>query len=200
MVSLCSDAQLLSRCLAGHQEAWAELYRMCQPVLLQQIKSWLGPLRACGELAEEIAARVWLKLVERNHLRLSKFDPNRGVKVTTFLVALARYEHLMMVRERNRRSKRELQRAMAMPSITVEDHLSVEIGEYLEILDAMEKAHVVGRLIGMPSISADPETQSNDRRLNRNLLNKLRAHMKSSKGGGRPYESVVLAAEFSPED
>lgn len=101
------EHQLVRHCLTGCEAAWARLFEYCHPTIVRQTSIWLGPQSKCGELAEEVAGRVWLKLVDSGYRRLALFDPDRGVRITTFLVALARQEFLQFQRERRRRVVRE---------------------------------------------------------------------------------------------
>jgi len=106
-LSLGSEHQLIHKCLEGCETSWARLFEYCHPTIVRLASTWLGRQGGCGELAEEVAGRVWLKLVDGGYRRLAKFDPQRGVRITTFLVALARQEFLQFQRERRRRLVRE---------------------------------------------------------------------------------------------
>lgn len=170
-------ASLVTECVTGEKEAWTELFKLCQPLLLRQIASWLWP-RNCGELTEEIAGRVWLKLIEKQFERLARFDASRGVKLTTYMVALARNEFLMVLREEKRRQRRESRRAQTAPTWVCEDLLEVEVEEFLATLGATEKAFVTAELLGrMPDFQPLPDDETHAplmrKRLSRKSLSKL---------------------------
>lgn len=191
MVAFLADECLIARCLAGQEDAWTELYGRCQPVLLGQIASWLGPWKRCGELAEEIAARVWLKLIEGGHARLAKFDPAQGTKFTTFLIAIARNEFLMVIRERSRRQAREAKKAESRQSATTDDCLDLDLAEYLEQLDAAEKEMVIDCLGGYhhsPLVAPSPQSPT---RLKQSLLQKLRRYLNPDRGHTAPASVVT---------
>jgi len=163
---------LVSECVTGVKEAWTELFKLCQPLLLRQIASWLWP-RNCGELTEEIAGRVWLKLIEKQFERLARFDASRGVKLTTYMVALARNEFLMVLREEKRRLRRESHRAQTTATWVSEDMVEVEVEEFLATLEATERAFVSKELLGrMPDFSPIPPDEAHFA-LSRKSLNKL---------------------------
>ena len=153
------------------------------------IASWLWP-RNCGELTEEIAARVWLKLIEKQFERLARFDASRGVKLTTYMVALVRNEFLMVLREEKRRLRRGSHRAQTKASWVSEDMVEIEVEEFLATLEATEKAFVskelLGRMSEFPPIPPDEANFALSRRsldkLHR-FLNMMNAPKNASKNG-----------------
>jgi DNA-directed RNA polymerase specialized sigma24 family protein len=148
------DRILIEHCMAGQREAWAELFRLCQPLMLRQIALWFRP-RNCRELIEEIAGRVWLKLIDKKFARLAKFDSSRGIKLTTYLVALAKNEFRMFLREEKRRQARESHRAHMLATSVTQELPGIEIEEFLTSLEDAEKASVAANL-GATSLAEPP--------------------------------------------
>jgi DNA-directed RNA polymerase specialized sigma24 family protein len=149
MTAHSADGNLVLRCLAHEQSAWADLFALGQPLLLRRIAGWLGPAQRRGDLAEEVAARVWLKLVEADGKRLSRFNPARGSKLTAFLVGLARHEFLMVLRGERRQARRERIWASGSPEATFDSHLDLELADYLDRASVAERA-TVARCLGRP--------------------------------------------------
>jgi DNA-directed RNA polymerase specialized sigma24 family protein len=101
-----ADRQLIDRCLAGDEEAWQELFARRHPGLVHASRSFLGH-RGDGELAEEIAARVWFALLRDGGRTLARFTPARDRDLGAFLSGVARYEVLLHRRSERRRQFRE---------------------------------------------------------------------------------------------
>jgi DNA-directed RNA polymerase specialized sigma24 family protein len=101
-----ADRQLIDRCLAGEEEAWQELFARRHPGLVRASRSFLGG-GGDGELAEEIAARVWFALLRDGGRALARFNPTQDRDFGTFLTGVARYEVLRHRRSERRRRFRE---------------------------------------------------------------------------------------------
>jgi DNA-directed RNA polymerase specialized sigma24 family protein len=191
--SIALDRQLIEQCIAGQKDAWTELFCQCHPMMLRQIALWVQP-RNCGELIEEIAGRVWFKLVENRFARLAKFDPSRGVKLSTYMVALTRNECLMFLREEKRRQYRESRRARAMSARMIDEMpgIELEIEEFLASLLAAEKAVAGEQLFGVASDSDVVLPADIQLKLKRRNVNKLRQYL-----GLKTHDSVSSSNEKS---
>jgi hypothetical protein len=98
--AIAADARLAKRCFSGEVAAWEELYAQCHYALLNSIRILLRPSNGDFSLVDEIAARVWYALVANDGALLSRYDPKRGVRLVTFLRALAKDEICRHFRER----------------------------------------------------------------------------------------------------
>lgn len=103
-----SDRQLVDRCLRGEAGAWDELYRQCHPPLLLAIRLFLGHSSTRQDLIDDIAAKVWFTVVDGQNELLSRFDSQRGCRLTTFLAGVARNEIARHFRAERRRRYREI--------------------------------------------------------------------------------------------
>ena len=145
-LSPSSELEIVRQCLSGCEAAWARLFEHCHPTVLRQASIWLGPQSQCRELAEEVAGRVWLKLVVGGYRRLAAFDPARGVRITTYLVALARQEFLQFQRERRRRVVREKRGAERASHRDGQDsEVDILLNEYLSSLALCEDSAAESR-------------------------------------------------------
>lgn len=103
-----SDAPtLIDRCLAGDAAGWDQLYDDLHPKLLRAVRGIMRQNTQDHNVVEEIVARVWFSLIDRRHQTLKQFDQHRGVKISTYLIVLARYEWLQYCRAERRRVRRE---------------------------------------------------------------------------------------------
>jgi DNA-directed RNA polymerase specialized sigma24 family protein len=102
-----ADQRLAERCVAGEVAAWEELYSQCHDPLLASIRSMLGARAADPSLVDEITARVWYALVEEDGAMLTRYDPERGARLITFLRALAKDIACRHFRTERRRRGRE---------------------------------------------------------------------------------------------
>jgi DNA-directed RNA polymerase specialized sigma24 family protein len=163
---VAADRRLVDRCRAGDVGAWEELYHQCHEPLLVAIRVFLGRFSAGDDLAEEIAARVWFNLVERDGALLDRFDSGRGCRLTTFLAALAKRGVLRYLRSERRRQLRETaslprnrQRSRPPPS---EAEFELSLAEFLATLSSREREFCEGYLLaGAPS--ADSEYSATNR-------------------------------------
>jgi DNA-directed RNA polymerase specialized sigma24 family protein len=85
------ETHLVSRCLAGDDEAWSELYRLHHGILVAAAARHLGRAGRDEDLAEDIVAAVWLALCSDDGHRLRTYDPKRG-SLPAYLIALTRQE------------------------------------------------------------------------------------------------------------
>lgn len=88
-------AQVLSRAQRGDAQAFAELWRDANPMLLRYLRV------TAGDLAEDIASHAWLKVIEA----LGSFTGDEpGFR--RWLVTIARHHHLDQARRAGRRPER----------------------------------------------------------------------------------------------
>src|SRR5262249_16320969 len=109
VISHCvlQDQKLVDRCLAGEPAAWSQMYDRFQRTLLASIRGFLGRAGQDIHLFDEISARVWYALVRNGFELLSKFDVQRGCRLSTFLSVLAKTQARMLLRAERRRKTRE---------------------------------------------------------------------------------------------
>ncbi len=101
------DRQLVDDCLAGDSGSWSRLYQACHPKLWAAVASFLREFAADIDLVDEIVARVWYAVVRNEGELLSRYEPQRGCRLTTFLVAIAKSEAKQYFRSERRRKRRE---------------------------------------------------------------------------------------------
>jgi len=192
------ERALLSRCLAGEQAAWGQLYAMCHRPLLRAI----GGLPLLGhknlELIDEIAARVWYELVRDDAERLRRFEPGKG-NLAAFICGFARNVALVYLRSERRRQAREcLVMRPSSPSVD-ESGLpaTVQLEEFLTTLTRAELAYyrqVIERK--SPRIVGDQApleqfSDANSRQLRHRLRAKLERYLgqEDSPGDGNTQRS-----------
>lgn len=133
----------MDRCLNGDAGSWRRLYCQFHEPLLASIHAYLGPGQFDQSLVEEIAARVWYALVQNNCELLSRFDIQRGCRLTTFLSTLAKTQSRILLRSEKRRRIRErgaCRSELGFPQeeIPCEGNLSEQ--EFVSTLSAVERA------------------------------------------------------------
>lgn len=177
------EAQLVAACLRGDDWAWERLFRSCQRALLLSIKLMLGPEARDESLVDEIAAQVWLWLVE-NDRRLRHFDSRRG-RLVTYLAFLARDSVQRHRRSERRRAARE-ERAATADSRTIDQSLASfesSLDEFLATLTAREREFCEQYLLSSPDVGGDRSySPANLRQLRRRVFVKLQRHMDSVAG------------------
>ncbi|HZZ78694.1 MAG TPA: hypothetical protein VFE62_09255, partial [Gemmataceae bacterium] len=87
-----ADRALVDCCLAGNRSAWTRLYDQCHSSLLLSIRILLGVNAIHQDLVDEIGAKVWFAVIDRNGQLLGRFDGERGCRLSTFLAGLAKNE------------------------------------------------------------------------------------------------------------
>lgn len=134
-----ADRQLIDRCLTGEDDAWQELFAQRHPGLLHASRSFLG-YAGNGELAEEIASRVWFALLRDGGRTLARFNPAQDQDFGNFLSGVARYEVLRHRRSERRRQSRETIAAQrTTPSRKVNDaDVSLLLREFMATLASNE--------------------------------------------------------------
>lgn len=135
-----SDRALIDSCLAGQPAAWDALYHTCHDSLLAAIRRQLGPHKSRNaELVDEIAARVWFVLVRNDGELLNRFDPAFGVRLTSFLAAIAKDLMSRHFRSEVRRSRREAVSLQNRPTATPPSLPPLALEEFLSTLTPAER-------------------------------------------------------------
>ncbi len=118
LAAVAEDHQIAKRCLNGEAGGWDLLYGRCHEPLVCAVKSLLGARARDAELVDEISARVWYYVVT-NTAVLSRFDPSRNCRLTTFLAGIARNQVRTFQRSELRHQLRE--QVAARPEVDVGD-------------------------------------------------------------------------------
>jgi len=136
------DRELIDRCLAGEVDAWEELYRRCHPPLLQSIKVLLEGGVCDPNRVDEISAKVWYALIEKDGRLLARFDPRRGARAITFLRTVAKTEVRRHFRRQRRRRRRERIALCGRPAHQPadDDQTTASLWEFLDALTGCERA------------------------------------------------------------
>ena len=149
------EQHILERCLHGEEDAWESLFLLYQPRLLAIIKPLLGHRADRNDLAEEIASAVWYSLVVGENARIRRFDPSRGTRLLTYLVALARREiWKSYLRERNRHSRET--RAARLEATGDDSYWELLLQEFLATLTLREREFCEAYLLAECADSARP--------------------------------------------
>jgi DNA-directed RNA polymerase specialized sigma24 family protein len=181
---LQQDRDLVVRCLRGDVVAWQEMYQVCQPQLLITVRSLLKPSGGNLNLAEEIASRVWLSLVNTNGNLLKRYDAHRGCRLTTFIAALARNELLEYWRAERRLRSREQDAIRRRPKVRPAemDSFNVIWEEFVETLTQREREFLEQVLLAPPSQSQGKKiSQTNLWQLRSRVLAKLKHYSTNGK-------------------
>ncbi|MEN6450847.1 MAG: hypothetical protein ABFC96_10165 [Thermoguttaceae bacterium] len=145
-----ADYRLASRCVAGDVAAWEELYAQCHDPLCASVRVLLGRRGGDPDLVDEIAARVWYRLVDKDGELLSRYAPDRGARLTTYLRALAKDEMCRHFRAASRRRQREAIAVQARPKWEESgiELLSHDVTSFLATLTPQEHAFCREVLLG----------------------------------------------------
>ena len=94
------DRELVRACLAGDEDAWAELVTRRAPALAAACASWLRGRRAAFQRAdiEEIVEEVFLEIVRDDYAVLRRFGP--PYRLAPYLSAVARRKAADWMRRR----------------------------------------------------------------------------------------------------
>jgi len=86
-----SDVDLLDRVLSGANTAWSELLRRYRGLVYRCITKATGRVGAqlCEDDLDEIFAEFCMNLLRHDMKKLRAYDPQRGVKLSTWLGLLA---------------------------------------------------------------------------------------------------------------
>jgi hypothetical protein len=176
---LLADYHLAQRCAAGEVAAWEELYVQCHDRLLGFIRDLLGDLSEDASLVDELAARVWYALVEKDGELLTRYDPARGARLITYMRALSKDMMSRYFRSERRRRNRELIASRQKPTYhdAEIDHTSSTLEEFLTTLSRQDHQFCTESLMGdggngrlCDAIHETPNVWQKSRRLYRRLL------------------------------
>ncbi len=170
------DYRLAARCVSGEAAAWEELYAQCHDALCASIRVMLGRRRSDSDLIDEMAARVWYRLVNNDGELLARYSPRRGARLITFMRALAKDEICRNARNEVRRRGRELV-AVQSRRQPVEVDLAVlgsDLRVFLETLTPQEHKFCREVLLGVSDNAEDAlRTKTNVWQLTHRVYQKL---------------------------
>ncbi|MEM9703970.1 MAG: sigma factor, partial [Planctomycetota bacterium] len=175
-----SDRRLVDRCVAGEVAAWQQLYEEYHRPLLRSLSSMLAGAIS-GELADELAARVWCTLAENDGAALDRYDPRRGARFITFLRLIARDELKRHFRSEGRRRQREIVVGMSRQgSDDAESALWAGIDGFVEGLTPAERRFFDDVLVpsdGNGEQSEERYSKTNRWQLRHRIREKLQLHL-----------------------
>jgi DNA-directed RNA polymerase specialized sigma24 family protein len=138
-----ADRRLIDRALAGDPTAWEALYQQCHRPLVTAIRAMLRGRAVDVNLVDELAARVWYAVVREQGELLTRFDPARGCRLTTYLATIAKDEAGRLFRSERRRRRREAAScdspSLADSSASQAGHTSVTMAEFEATLTPSER-------------------------------------------------------------
>ncbi len=145
--------------MSGDPSAWSNLYESHHDALVSSIRSFLGRYGNDNSLVDEIAARVWYALVRNDFELLSRFDVDRGCRLTTFLYVLGKAEARLLLRSERRRKSRE--RLASRPETNgkpqaVQDQVHSE-EEFLAMLTPAERGFYQDVLMASSELDSAPK-------------------------------------------
>lgn len=161
---IAEDRLVVDRCVAGEAGAWDELYRRHHGGLSTSIKSMFGTRCGDPEVIDEIAARVWYRIVTNRAALLDRFDAGMGGRLRTYLVAIAKRETADFLRSEKRRRRRE--RAACRPEMQAgeagEPWPTAEWPRFIESLTPRERRFLVECLL-RPGDTSPPRISAANR-------------------------------------
>jgi hypothetical protein len=171
------DRQLVDRCLGGEARAWSQMYARFHNPLLASIRGFLGDAGEDFHLIDEISARVWYALVRNDFELLSRFDPTRGCRLSTFLSVLAKTEARLLLRAERRRKARE--HLASRPEMENPPTCSSVISdtEFLATLSPAERLFFLDILVATCGNSGGQYTQQNVWQLRHRVRKKLKTFL-----------------------
>lgn len=140
--SLDADARLVERCIRGEVAGWEELYRKCHDPLCVTIRIRLGRLGSDAQLVDELAARVWYRLIDNDGKQLAKYLFRR-MSILSYIRLQARWIISEYFRSERRRMKNELTslvRKNRKESVAHAESLPLLVTEFLSILTPRERS------------------------------------------------------------
>ena len=174
------DAQLVERCLTGDELAWQQMYAEQHPLLLAQVNRLLFADVENADIAEEVAARVWQRLLEQDCRDLARFDVERACRLSTYLGAMAANEVLQFLRAERRLQARSIkagQIRLRQKSRTEID-LMAPIHDFLTTLSPRERDYCRKYLLAWTtSTSPCPLSAANVWQLRHRIKRKLLAFL-----------------------
>ncbi|MCO6454701.1 MAG: hypothetical protein J5I93_05300 [Pirellulaceae bacterium] len=175
-----AERYLVERCLAGETGAWDELYLLYHELLLAAVRLMFGPRHWDPNVVEEVAAQVWYAVVSNNAELLAQFDPDRGVRLITYLATIARSKASTMFRAEKRRRSREWQAHQARVPAASErgDFPQLQFDEFRSTLTARERDFFDSELMNTDSEQAcESFTAASRWQLRSRIQNKLRRYV-----------------------
>lgn len=174
-----ADRRLVDRCLAGDGEAWRQLFGQQHHLLLASIRGMFGSAVCDTNQVEEIAARVWYKLLVREGRLLGQFDVEQGCRLSTFFGSIAHSTAVRMFRADKRRRRREAvaSRPETHSSEESQHQLASRLGEFLRRLTPRERGFFLTVLAGGDSQNGH-YTCTNDWQLRSRIQRKLSVFVK----------------------
>ena len=176
------DRRLIDQCLADEEGAWDQLYDQFHDALLRMIRALIGA-DTPGELADEIAARVWYLLVQDDRRHLARFDPAMGRPFASYLAALARREISRYFRTERRLRLRE-QHAGEARKHTANESLNAQMlmAEFTKTLTPKEREFLETSLLGSEPNSDRPTVSDANRwQLSHRVRRKLKSFLKDGR-------------------
>jgi DNA-directed RNA polymerase specialized sigma24 family protein len=183
-----ADLHLVDRCLNGEVAAWEELYAQCHEPLCAAIRAKLRHGITDPNLVDELAARVWYAVVKNDGELLSRYDPERGGRVITFLRAIARDEIARHFRSEHRRIEREvasLRERSHNPLKEVGVPITASFNEFLQTLTPHEQNFCESYLMSEAgeseaALKSSPYSPANIWQLTHRIYKKMRAFLGKS--------------------
>lgn len=174
------DRLLVDRCLAADPNAWAELYDRFHRGLLASVNLMFRPCELDSDVIEEIVARVWYAIVANGAELLSRFDPERNCRLSTYLATIARHEAHGLFRSERRRRRREgvASRPNWEDAFAAEQYTQAEIDEFLETLTPREREFCEEVLLLGDRESEEQFSQTNAWKLRSRIHQKLRTYLR----------------------
>jgi DNA-directed RNA polymerase specialized sigma24 family protein len=178
-----ADRLLIDRCLTGDELAWQDLYAEFHSPLLLAIRILLGRSAARHDLVDDIAQKVWCTVVDRKAELLSRFDAERGYRLSTFLAGLAKNEISRHFRAEWRRSLRETHASRAQHADVGGlwrgvGGLNSAMTEFLATLTPRELGYCQQHLLSLADTASEEISDVNRWQLHRRVRLKLCAFLK----------------------
>jgi len=180
-----SDRALVDRCLRGEEHAWQTLYELFNAPLHVAIRNLLGRDAAHHDLVDDIAAKVWLTVVDQRSRLLDRFDSARGCRLSAFLAGLAKNELLRHFRTEGRRSAREMRIGQARDGQSSRLGWRGSVGvnsavtEFLTTLTPRERNYCEQHLLNASESLRGDYSDANRWQLHRRVRLKLCAFLKN---------------------
>ena len=174
-----SDRALIERCLSGEPTAWTTLYEQCHAPLVQSVRALLGRNAVHHDVVDEIAARVWFAVIDRDGQLLNRFDGQRGCRLSTFLAGLAKNEISRHYRTERRRNARETEVCRSRSKVLADSHLdsrlglTVAVSSFLATLTSSERSYCQDFLLNTDEELRQVYSDTNRWQLNHRVRLKL---------------------------
>jgi DNA-directed RNA polymerase specialized sigma24 family protein len=185
LASARADRALVDRCLNGDKASWTKIYNQFHSSLLLAIRILLGRNAVRQDLVDEIAAKVWFAVVDREGQLLARFDSERACRLSTFLAGLARNEISRYFRSERRRNIRETQVCRHRERIASDSHwesvfgLGTAVKEFLATLTPSERDYCEEHLLAVNDSPPKDYSDANRWQLNHRVRVKLCAFVTS---------------------